>query len=58
MAKNVLIIGKGLDLYYHMSTRYTDFLFLVKNWETFYKSYIQNMNTAVQCKDIVCMLSS
>jgi len=39
MNNNVLIIGNGFDLYHKLPTRYTDFLFLVKNWEEFYTLY-------------------
>ncbi len=39
MNNNVLIIGNGFDLYHKLPTRYTDFLFLVKNWGEFYTLY-------------------
>lgn len=32
---NILIIGNGFDLYHHIPTRYTDFLFFVNHWDTF-----------------------
>lgn len=37
---NVLIIGNGFDLYHGLPTRYTDFLFLAKNWDYFYDLYL------------------
>ena len=40
--RDVLIIGNGFDLYHKLPTRYTDFLFLAKNWEYFYKKYKEN----------------
>lgn len=43
MSNNVFIIGNGFDLYHKLPTRYTDFLFLVKNWEEFYSSYMDNL---------------
>lgn len=44
MNNNVLIIGNGFDLYHKLPTRYTDFLFLVKNWEEFYSNYMKNLS--------------
>lgn len=43
MNNNVLIIGNGFDLYHKLPTRYTDFLFLVKNWEKSYKLYTEQL---------------
>lgn len=43
MNNNVLIIGNGFDLYHKLPTRYTDFLFLVKNWATFYTLYTEQL---------------
>ena len=43
MNNNVLIIGNGFDLYHKLPTRYTDFLFLVKNWEKFYALYTEQL---------------
>lgn len=43
MSNNVLIIGNGFDLYHKLPTRYTDFLFLVKNWEEFYSLYTEHL---------------
>ncbi len=43
MNNNVLIIGNGFDLYHKLPTRYTDFLFLVKNWEMFYTLYTEQL---------------
>ncbi len=39
--KNILIIGNGFDLYHKLPTRYTDFLFLFKHWNEFYKNYLK-----------------
>ena len=36
---NLLIVGNGFDLYHHLPTRYTDFLFFVNNWSTFRLEY-------------------
>lgn len=36
MVNNILIIGNGFDLSHGLPTRYTDFLSLVRNWNTFY----------------------
>lgn len=33
--KNIMIIGNGFDLYHGLPTRYTDFLFFVKQWQRF-----------------------
>ena len=41
---NILILGNGFDIYHKLPTRYTDFLFLVKNWKKFYKSYLDHIN--------------
>ena len=43
MNNNVLIIGNGFDLYHKLPTRYTDFLFLVRNWEKFYSLYTEQL---------------
>ena len=43
MNNNVLIIGNGFDLYHKLPTRYTDFLFLVRNWEKFYTLYTEQL---------------
>lgn len=43
MNNNVLIIGNGFDLYHKLPTRYTDFLFLAKNWEVFYALYNEKL---------------
>lgn len=43
MNNNVLIIGNGFDLYHKLPTRYTDFLFLVKNWVEFYPLYMEQL---------------
>ena len=43
MNNNVLIIGNGFDLYHKLPTRYTDFLFLVRNWEKFYALYTEQL---------------
>lgn len=43
MNNNVLIIGNGFDLYHKLPTRYTDFLFLIKNWEKFYALYTEQL---------------
>lgn len=43
MNNNVLIIGNGFDLYHKLPTRYTDFLFLVRNWEEFYALYTEQL---------------
>lgn len=40
---DILIIGNGFDLYHKLPTRYTDFLFLVKNWEVFYTLYTEQL---------------
>ncbi|MCI9663917.1 MAG: hypothetical protein HFI46_08585 [Lachnospiraceae bacterium] len=36
-------IGNGFDLYHKLPTRYTDFLFLAKNWEVFYALYNEKL---------------
>jgi hypothetical protein len=41
--QDVLIIGNGFDLYHKLQTRYTDFLFLVRNWDSFYREYTNNI---------------
>ena len=43
MNNNVLIIGNGFDLYHKLPTRYTDFLFLARNWEKFYAMYTEQL---------------
>ncbi len=40
--RDILIIGNGFDIYHHLPTRYTDFLFLVKNWERFHVGFEKN----------------
>lgn len=35
MGKKILIIGNGFDLYHQLPTRYTDFLYLAKEWSQF-----------------------
>ena len=42
---NILIIGNGFDIYHGLPTRYTDFLFLARNWDYFLEVY--NNSTAV-----------
>lgn len=37
--KNILVIGNGFDLYHRLPTRYTDFLFFVKNFSLFLNEY-------------------
>lgn len=37
--KNILVIGNGFDLYHRLPTRYTDFLFFVKNFSIFFDEY-------------------
>ena len=46
---NILIIGNGFDIYHGLPTRYTDFLFLARNWDYFLEVY--NNSTAVGGKD-------
>lgn len=48
MAKDVLIIGNGFDLYHKLPTRYIDFLFLVKNWSDFFDDYNQNSREKIE----------
>lgn len=35
LMSNILIIGNGFDIYHGLPTRYTDFLFLARNWDYF-----------------------
>lgn len=42
MARNILIIGNGFDLYHRLPTRYNDFMFFASEWETFYSEYQRN----------------
>lgn len=42
MKKKILIIGNGFDLYHKLPTRYTDFLFLAKKWDTIRDKFIYN----------------
>lgn len=39
MAKNILIIGNGFDIYHKLPTRYNDFMFFCKCWISFYEAY-------------------
>lgn len=39
MAQNILIIGNGFDLYHHLPTRYSDFMFFASEWRGFELSY-------------------
>lgn len=48
MAKNVLIIGNGFDLYHKLPTRYIDFLFLVKNWSDFFDDYNRSLREKIE----------
>ena len=48
MAKDVLIIGNGFDLYHKLPTRYIDFLFLVKNWRDFFDDYNRNLRGKIE----------
>ncbi|WP_167957347.1 AbiH family protein [Anaerosporobacter faecicola] len=47
---DVLIIGNGFDLYHKLPTRYTDFLFLVKNWGEFYTLYTEQLAKTTDMK--------
>ena len=38
---NILLIGNGFDLAHGLKTSYNDFLFLMKNWDSFYREYIE-----------------
>ena len=44
---NILIIGNGFDLHHGLPTRYTDFLVLVKEWNSFYNSIPKKENYEV-----------
>lgn len=46
MARNILIIGNGFDLYHKLPTRYNDFMFFASEWETFYIEYEKNQGKA------------
>lgn len=48
MAKDVLIIGNGFDLYHKLPTRYIDFLFLVKNWSDFFDDYNRSLREKIE----------
>ena len=37
---NILLIGNGFDLAHGLKTSYNDFLFLMKNWDSFYREYV------------------
>lgn len=45
MRNDVLIIGNGFDIYHKLPTRYTDFLFLAKNWDYFHSSYVEKISS-------------
>ncbi len=48
MAKDVLIIGNGFDLYHKLPTRYIDFLFLVKNQSDFFDDYNRSLREKIE----------
>lgn len=50
---DILIIGNGFDLYHKLPTRYTDFLFLVKHWNSFYAKFQENDKAISDCKQFV-----
>lgn len=51
--QDILIIGNGFDLYHKLPTRYTDFLFLVKNWNSFYAKFEENYKECSECEQFV-----
>ena len=52
MARNILIIGNGFDLYHKLPTRYNDFMFFASEWDTFYLEYEKNIGAVRENKQI------
>ncbi len=40
-AKKILLVGNGFDLAHGLSTDYGDFLFIMKNWDKFYETFLR-----------------
>lgn len=41
--KKILLVGNGFDLAHGLLTKYEHFLYLMKNWDEFYDSYIKEI---------------
>ncbi|MBQ2938306.1 MAG: hypothetical protein IJE05_05475 [Clostridia bacterium] len=39
-AKKILLVGNGFDLAHSLLTGYGDFLYIMKNWDEFYKTFL------------------
>lgn len=52
MARNILIIGNGFDLYHKLPTRYNDFMFFASEWDSFYSEYEKNRGKTGEQKQI------
>lgn len=49
---NILILGNGFDIYHKLPTRYTDFLYLIRNWNFFYNGYIKKKSEYGESKEV------